>query len=182
MLDTSFLVNAFVESERLHTACETYLDTLVAAETTVYYNAITEVELAEVAFRIAIKERHGDRRGARNDRRITARVGRLAEELLAAWELTLSTLTHARIEIGEVAGDYLPLMTKYGLSSMDAVHAATALFVEAEGLVTTDAGFGNVPASDLRLFVDSSRVTSAAVAVAARRHQQGSPCAALGSH
>jgi predicted nucleic acid-binding protein len=160
VLDTSFLVNAFVDSEQLHTVCERYLEKLVAAEATVYYNAITDLELAEVAFRLAIRERHGNRRGARNDGRITARAGRLAEELMTAWELTLSTVTNVRVEVGEVAGDYLPLMTKYGLGSMDAVHAATALFVEADGLVTTDAGFGNVPMTDLRLFVDSSRVAS----------------------
>jgi hypothetical protein len=33
-------------------------------------------------------------------------------------------------------------MTDYGLASYDAAHAATAAFVEADGLVTNDVGFG----------------------------------------
>ncbi|WP_390623372.1 type II toxin-antitoxin system VapC family toxin [Subtercola endophyticus] len=160
VLDTSFLVRAFVDSEPLHAICKTYLEALVAADVNVFFNSITDIELAEVAFRIAIRERHGNRRGARNDGRITGRAGRLTQELMESWELTLSTLNHARIEVGEVSGDYLALMTKHGLSSMDAVHAATALYVKADGLVTTDAGFGNIPAAHLRLFVDSSRVAS----------------------
>ena len=84
----------------------------------------------------------------------------MSSELLEAWSLTLSTVTHARIEIGELEGAYLPLMTRYGLGSADAVHVATAQFVDAEAVVTTDAGFGTVPAPELRLFVDPSRVSS----------------------
>ncbi|MCU1478464.1 MAG: hypothetical protein JWQ64_3157, partial [Subtercola sp.] len=60
-------------------------------------------------------------RGARNDGRITGRAGRLTRELMNSWELTLSTFNHVRVEVGEVAGDYLALMTKHGLSSMDAI-------------------------------------------------------------
>jgi predicted nucleic acid-binding protein len=154
------LVRAFVNSEPLHAICKSYLEVLVRAKVNVFYNSITDVELAEVAFRLAIRERHGNRRVARNDGRITGRAGRLTRELMNSWELTLSTFNHVRVEVGEVAGDYLALMTKHGLSSMDAVHAATALFVGADGLVTTNAGFGNIPAAHLRLFVDPTRVSS----------------------
>lgn len=105
----------------MHAICKAYLEVLVRAKVNVFYNSITDVELAEVAFRLAIRERHGNRRGARNDGRITGRAGRLTRELMNSWELTLSTFNHVRVEVGEVAGDYLALMTKHGLSSMDAI-------------------------------------------------------------
>lgn len=169
MLDTSFVVNVLVTTESLHSASQAFMLALVANDTTIFYNRLLEVELAEIAFKIAVKEQHGA--GAwprlRTDGRVRRRAGRLAKDLLESWEALLGTVPHLRVELDEVAGLVLKNMTSYGIASYDAAHAATAAFVGADGLVTNDAGFGHVDANKLALYVDASRVRSC------RRHRGG---------
>lgn len=52
---------------------------------------------------------------------------------------------HLCVELHEVVDLVLAAMRNWGLASYDAAHAATTQFVQADGLVTTDAGFGSVP-------------------------------------
>jgi predicted nucleic acid-binding protein len=128
----------------------------------VYFNRILEIELAEVAFRLAVKERHGNKGWPqkRNDGRVRRRAARLSDSLFKSWNELLDAVPHVRIELHEVAEAVPEWMAKYGLGSMDAAHAITASYAEVDGLVTTDAGFGNVGAKQLRLYVDASRVRS----------------------
>lgn len=135
---------------------------LAEADTTVCYNRLLELEFAETAFKLAVKERHGPRGwpAKRTDGRVRRRAGRLTQELLVSWNELLDSLPHLCIELEEVSAAVPALMTEHGLASMDAAHAATADYVGAEGLVTTDAGFGHVPAERLRLYVDATRVRS----------------------
>ena len=62
------------------------------------------------------------------------------------------------IELEEVSGQVLSAMTQWGLASYDAAHAATAIYVQADAIVTTDAGFGSVPEAALCIYTDSSRL------------------------
>lgn len=143
---------------------------LVDNESTLYFNRLVEIELAETAFKIAVKEQHGARAwpAKRNDGRVRRRAGRLTKQLLTEWRELLTTTASACIELEEVSEEVPGLMTQYGLASMDAAHAATAIYVEADGLVTTDAGFGAVNENELVLYVDATRVRSA------RRRRGGS--------
>ena len=142
---------------------------LVGNDTTIYYNRLLEIELAEIAFKIAVKEQHGA--GAwprlRTDGRVRRRAGRLTRELLHSWEELLTTVPHLRVELEEIADLVVKNMTSYGIASYDAAHAATAAYVAADGLVTNDAGFGHVDADELALYVDALRVRSC------RRHRGG---------
>lgn len=161
-LDTSFVVETLSSSEPLHQPCLAYMQRLVAAGVTVYFNRLLEIELAEVAFKLAVTERHGPNgwRARRTDGRVRRRAGRLTADLLTAWADLLSTVPHLRVELHEVADAVPAAMRNWGLASYDAVHAATTQYVQADGLVTTDAGFGSVPANQMRIYTDSSRVRS----------------------
>lgn len=146
VLDTSFVAKSLITTEDHHVACQAFLVRLARAGSTIYYNRLLDLELAESAFKIAVKERHGKLAHAkRRDGRVRARAGRLTEELLGRWADLLESVPHACIELHEVSADVLGLMRQYGLASYDAAHAATAMYVRA-GLVTTDAGFGAVSA------------------------------------
>lgn len=163
VLDTSFVIKALITTEVHHAACQDFMVRLAEADTTVFYNRLLELEFVETAFKLAVKERHGPKGwpGKRKDGRVRRRAGRLTQELLESWNELLESLPHLCIELEEVSAAVPALMAECGLASMDAAHAATAEYVDAQGLVTTDAGFGDVPAERLRLYVDASRVRSA---------------------
>ncbi|WP_423921331.1 PIN domain-containing protein [Frigoribacterium sp. 2-23] len=169
VLDTSFVVDVLVPKEPRHIAAEAFMLALVSNDTTVYYNRLLELELAEIAFKIAVKEQHGNKAWPqkRTDGRVRRRAGRLTADLMASWEALLATVPHLRVELEEVAGLVVDNMNAYGLASYDAAHAATAAYVEAEGLVTNDAGFGLVDATELALYTDAS------VSRSCRRHRGG---------
>lgn len=162
VLDTSCVVKALVETEAQHFACQSFMLDMVNAETVVYFSRLLEIELAEVAFKLAVIEQHGKKAwpAKRADGRVRRRAARLSTALFRSWTDLLDSVPHLRIELHEVASSVPGLMAAHGLASIDAVHVATAAYVQADGLVTTDAGFGCVPAKDLVLFVDESRVRS----------------------
>jgi predicted nucleic acid-binding protein len=159
-LDTSFVVRALIESEPLHGACASFLDRIVDAGVAVVTSELLEVELAEAAFAIALKERWG--RGwwtHRSDGRARRRAQRLLDETTGRYaSLGQSAAAHVSIPIGPVTDDALHLMGCCGLASYDAVHAASAIAGGAEAIVTTDTGFALLPASMLAIYTDRSRV------------------------
>lgn len=167
VLDTSFVARALITTEAHHAACQAFLLRLVDDQVPIYVNRLLNVELAEVAFKIAVVQQHGPKAwpAKRHDGRVRRLAGRLQRQLLTSWAQVLETVPHAVVELHEVADEIPPLMAAYGLGSYDAAHAATAEYVDAP-LVATDVGFGRVEASRLTLYVDSSRVASA------RRHRK----------
>lgn len=162
VLDTSFVVNALITTEPLHAASRAFMLALVGNDTTIYYNRLLELELAEIAFKVAVREQHGAGSWPhlRTDGRVRRRAGRLTKALIDSWDDLLATVPHLRVELEEVGDLVVDTMTTTGLASYDAAHAATAAFVEADGLVTNDAGFGHVDEAALTLYVDASRVRS----------------------
>src|SRR6266508_3172010 len=70
-LDTSFVVEALIETQPLNAVCAFFATQLVEADTMVVTSELLEVELAEAAFAIALKQRWGNRwRGHRTDGRV----------------------------------------------------------------------------------------------------------------
>jgi predicted nucleic acid-binding protein len=160
-LDTSLIVRALIETQPLHAACSGFLDRLVEAEVTLVTSELLEVELAEAAFGIALKERWGgDWRRHRRDGRVRRRAQRLLADVQSRFELLLDSVDHLAVPVAPVARDAAVLMTAYGLASYDAVHAASAIAAGAEAIATTDAGFALLPASLLLIYADRSRVAS----------------------
>ncbi len=62
------------------------------------------------------------------------------------------------VELHEVIDRVPDLMATYGLSSYDSVHAATALYLGVPNLVALDAGFSALPAGQITLYTNASRV------------------------
>lgn len=159
LLDTSFVVDALIPTQRHHESSRRFLEDLAVGGTTVVFSRLLEVELAEASFRIGLKELHRrDWARARLDGRSRRRGRARMLAVLAAWEATLEALNWARIEMHEAMTDVRDFMGRYGLSSYDAVHAASARYAGVQDLVTLDSGFAALPTSVVRLFVDSSRV------------------------
>jgi len=170
VLDTCFVVAALNQAEPMHAAAVGYLTRLIDAQSLLVFNRLLEVELAEVAFKLAVKERHGNKNwlSKRGDGRVRRRAGRLTKDLLSSWRDIVSLNPSLCVELEEVSDDVPTALQKWGLASYDAVHALTAIYAGSPQLITVDAGFGWVPEKQLSLFVDSSRVA------ACRRRRGGS--------
>ncbi len=148
-LDTSVVVDALIATQHRNPAASAYLDRLTARDTTLVVSTLLAVELREVAYKTAGKALFG---AQWPDQRHTAAVladgERLSRSLTAAWETLLDGVDVVIVEPGEVTDRVDDLVT-YGLSSYDAVHAATAQMVGTNLIVTTDTDFARVPAAEL---------------------------------
>jgi predicted nucleic acid-binding protein len=159
LLDTSFVVEALIESQPLHAGAVDFLIRLEEEGVRIRYCALLELELAETAFQLALKERHPrDWKRFRHDGRARRRASRLMSDVEDAWGDVLIFIEHERVAIEEVSEVAPLLMRDYGLASYDAVHAAAALRETSVGIVTTDVGFSALPASAMPIYTDSSRV------------------------
>lgn len=163
VLDTSFVVRALVDSECGHDEAQAFMERLTRSRSFMLHSALLEIELAEAAFKIAIKERHGNRDwpAKRSDGRVRRRAARAAEELIHRWRTAVGQSPSTSISLSSVTDSAFELMRRYGLGSYDAVHAATVAYTGAAALVTNDLGFAAVPADELRLLVDESRLDAA---------------------
>lgn len=159
-LDTSFVVEALLTSQPLHESCARYLARLAEASADLLVSRLLELELREATFQIALKERHPrDWKRFRGDGRARPRAARLTADITSAWDAVLENFVWTEVEIVDVMSSVAGFM-EHGLASYDAVHAATAATSDPPRVVTIDAGFAAVPESELKLYVDSSRLQS----------------------
>lgn len=161
VLDTSFVVETLLPNQPRHDECGGFLSRLVDEGVVVFFNRLLELELLETTYRLVLIERYGrgDWRRRRFDGRARRRASRLAQEMLDAWNAALSALNHGIVELDQVVTAVPGVMARYGLSSYDAVHAATAGRLRVRSLVTLDSGFAAVPASELELYVGTRQVS-----------------------
>jgi predicted nucleic acid-binding protein len=160
-LDTSFVVEALIETQRHHASCRDFLDRVADAGATLVTSELLAVELAEAVFAIALKARWGRAwREHRTDGRTRRRARQLLAETSARYDALVSSLDHVSVPIGHVTHAAGALMTDWGLASYDAVHAASAIAAGAQAIATTDTGFALLPASLLVIHTDRSRLAS----------------------
>ena len=161
LLDTSFVVEALVVSQPLHSACIDYLVRLAHHGTELVYSRLLELELAETAFQLALKERHPkDWKRFRGDGRARRRATALLRGIDASWRSVLVALPSECVEVETVIPQVHGLMGGCGLASYDAVHVATAIHARTRAVVTLDAGFAAAPASAIDVYIDNSRLAS----------------------
>lgn len=124
-----------------------------------FFNRLLEAELWEAAYQIALRELHPGKRASdvRHDGRTRRRGKRLRSQVEEAWDTVLNALDWVDTELVEV-GPWVGEMMGYGLSSYDAVHAATAAYVDVRPFVTLDYHFSCVPQRYLELYVPTNRV------------------------
>lgn len=160
-LDTSFVVEALIETQRLHGPCRDFLERLAESGPTVVTSELLRVEVAEAAFAIALKERWGrDWRRHRSDGRARRKARRLLESVDARLGTILKPLDHVSVPLAAVVDAAEGVMGDYGLASYDAIHAASAIAAGAEAIVTKDTDFARLPAALLTVYTDRSRVPS----------------------
>jgi predicted nucleic acid-binding protein len=159
VLHTSFVVDALVPSQARHPECQAFLRTLGDSQATVLFNRFLEPELWEATYRIALKELHPRKRAleVRHDRRTLRRARDLRDRVEAAWRSALSLIDSVAIDLFEVQGG-VPRLMGHGLTSYDAIHAATAVYADVSALITLDYHFALVPERELQLWVPSSRL------------------------
>lgn len=160
LLDTNVVAEALLANQPEHDVCLAVLERLGTEGTTVMFSRLLEIELWEVAFNLALRERHPrkDVRHVRYDNRVRPRAARLLGQAHKAWEKTLDSLTWSRVEIHDIAPDVPRLMQDYGLQSYDAVHAATLMASEATDFVTRDGGFAVLPPNIATLHTTQTRL------------------------
>jgi predicted nucleic acid-binding protein len=148
------------QGEPQHQQAVTCVERLVAQQSLLIYNRLLEIELIEIAFKLAVRERHpaGSLREIRRDGRVRKRAGRLTQQLLESWSDVLRTGPSLVIELHEIADEVAKPMTEWGLASYDAVHAATAIYAGSRAILTLDTGFGDVPTRQLDVYIDRSRL------------------------
>ncbi|MBV9001606.1 MAG: type II toxin-antitoxin system VapC family toxin [Solirubrobacterales bacterium] len=161
-LDTSFVVEALIETQPLHARCAEFATRVAESGVRVVTSELLEVELAEAAFAIALKERWGRQwRRHRSDGRARRRGRRLLNDVSGRYGLLLTAVPHIDVSLGRISAAAADVMADHGLASYDAVHAATAIATGCPAIVTTDTGFALLPASTLAIYTDRSRLTSA---------------------
>lgn len=161
VLDTNVVADALLPKEPEHRPCLAVLERLADSGTTVVFSRLLEIELWEVVFNLALRERHPRKhiRHVRYDNRIRPRAARLLRQAQKAWEQDLrNPLGWTRIEMHEVAEDVPKLMQEYGLQSYDAVHVATLLDSELTDFITRDGGFAVLPPAVATLHTTQARL------------------------
>jgi predicted nucleic acid-binding protein len=159
VVDTSFVVDALSTTQSRHGACRAFLDTIRDSGSIVCFNTLLVVELWEAAYAIKLRRRHGGQwRRHRHDRRSLRPAGALRDTLDDAWRAALQGLSTVVVDLGEVV-EGAPEFMSYGLGSYDAVHVATAAYVDVQPLVTLDYHFSLVPERQLELYVPQGRVS-----------------------
>jgi predicted nucleic acid-binding protein len=127
-LDTSLVVEALLATQPLHGVCDAFLTPIFDSGVSVVTSELLRAELAETAFAIAMKERWaGKWRAHRTDGRTQPRAGRLLNNTLARYDEMLGSLPHISVRLGQVADSAPQIMTKYGLTSYDAIHPLSPL-------------------------------------------------------
>lgn len=171
VLDTNVVAEALLPNEPEHAPCLAVVERLAANGTAVMFSRLLEIELWEVAFNLALRERHPRKniRHVRYDNRVRPRAARLLGQAHKAWERTLGTLAWSRIEIDTVASAVPELMQRYGFQSYDAVHAATLLTSGGIDFITRDGGFAVLPPTDATLHTTQARLAGTRV----RRRRAG---------
>jgi predicted nucleic acid-binding protein len=172
LLDTNVVVGALLPDQPEHQACLAVLERLGTAGTSVTFSRHLEIELWQVIFNLALRERHPRKelRHVRYDKRVRPRAARLLGQTRRAWEQDLrDSLSWTRIEIHEIAEEVPGLMQDFGLESYDAVHAATLLDSGITDFLTRDGGFAVLSPAIATLHTTRARVTN----TRARRRRAG---------
>lgn len=162
-LDTSFAASALISGEDGHDASRTYLARLIAEGSVIYFSRLLELELREVAFKTPLVETYRGRwRRHRHDGRSMPRARKLLQQTMDSWAEILDAADHLAIEVDEIADRVDDLMCRDGLSSYDAVHAATALYTATAGspaaIVTRDLDYALAPEAELTVYTNEGRV------------------------
>lgn len=116
LLDTSYVVEALITTQPQHRSAVDFLVRLAEDDVAPRFSEMLELELAETAFQLALKERHKrDWKRSRHDGRVRPRAARLMSGVADAWQEVLSYFDYTRVTIHDVVAEVPRLMSTSGL-------------------------------------------------------------------
>ncbi|WP_144712936.1 hypothetical protein [Curtobacterium pusillum] len=154
VIERSFVLAALEGAVPGHDAAAAFLERMVAAETTLFFNDVLELQLQDDAFDLA--EREVGVPGARSG----TTVSELARSMLARWQSLISSADAVYVELAPLLEDVLYYRERFGLPALDSVQAAMVMASGADGIATVDRNFGAVDPSLLPIFTPQSFVQS----------------------
>ena len=145
-LDTSLVVEALIETEQHHAECAAFLERLADEQIEVCVSELLPIELAHAAVRVA--RRQG----------LVPRT--LVEDVLGRWNLATSVLTLIEVPVRLVSDLALQFVMDHAVLSYDAVHAASAVALDAGAIAALDGDFAHLPEQVLSILTVQARVTA----------------------
>lgn len=156
-VDTTVVVEAMTSDQTASSDAAAMLEALERAGAEIVYSRLLDVESLQAAAYLAGAQATGIRRSGLRDGRVRRRSRRIAAELRTAWQEYLDRNRWRRIELGDVADDIHDVMFATGLSSYDAVHAASAIAADCDAIATLDSDFGRLPATQVPTIITAPR-------------------------
>lgn len=159
LIDTTIVVDAFLESQDRHLQARALLSRLADHESTVVFSRLLELELAQAVSNIAAAESGRSRNAAQADGRIRRRALTLTERTFARWTAYLESVAWVRGELPSIIDSVPSVMRTTGLRSNDAAMTATAIAFRCDAIASTDRHFGRVHQQDIpMIFTPRDRV------------------------
>lgn len=149
LIDTTLVVEAMIADQPGQMEAAAILDNLAASGAEIVFNRLMEIEMLQAASYVAGRHAPGNRRAGLRDGRVRRRSRRMAIDLRSTWHDFLDRVTWQRIELEVVTDAVHEVMFGTGLSSYDAVHAATAIAADCDAIATLDSDFGRLPAAQV---------------------------------
>lgn len=153
LIDTTVVVDAFVETQPRHRIVRSLVDRLASANTTLVTSRLIDLELPQALTYVAARELGLPARATFHDRRIRQRAHDMTVRIGDQWQRLLLSTQRIRVELEEVAEAIPAVMLATGLRSNDAAMAASAVLVDCDAVATTDLHFGRLSARDIPVLI-----------------------------
>ncbi|MGU3409559.1 hypothetical protein ACLBWP_05575 [Microbacterium sp. M1A1_1b] len=161
MLETGFVVSALEQSDTDHDACSEFLERLIRARRTLFYNDLFELELHQAAFDLAALEVQVRPRPTDAVVRFTdPDVRDLAGALLRRWHAVVMRADTVHVDAPNLLEDVRYFMERHGLSAAHAVQAGLVVASGADGIATVDDRFAMVDETLLRVYTPRRLVSA----------------------
>lgn len=155
VVETTFVRALLDEDAPEHGVASKVLADLIRAETRLFFDDLTELDVHDLAFEFADRVVLGGPDG-RLPRQTGPAASTLARAVLSRWRAVRAESDAVHVELREVIGGFLYFMEHYGLSAPQAIQANLVLSSGAAGIVTLDTAFAAVDESLLRIFTVES--------------------------
>lgn len=149
LIDTTVIVDAFVETQPRHRVIRALVDRLAVANTMLVTSRLIDLELPQALTYVAARDLGLSPKAAADDRRIRRRAHEMTTRINDQWQRLLLSTQRLRVEVAEIADAIPAVMLATGLRSSDAAMAASAVLVGCDAVATTDLHFGRLSERDV---------------------------------
>ena len=155
--DTSFIVNAVVESQPNHDQANAFLGHLADSGATLVVSPLMDLELPQALSHIVGREAGRHRSAGLADGRIRRRSASLTRTASVRWTRYLDTIRWIRSPVEPAIAAAPAIIFSTGLRSYDAAMAATAIAHRCDAIATFDVDVGRLHEDDMPVLVTDAR-------------------------